>query len=427
METAQLTGGGAKPARNTLYLQVLGCVAAGVILGVFRPDLAVACKPLGDLFIRLIKMVIAPLVFCTVAGGIAAMGDLRRAGRTGLKALVYFEVVSTLALVLGLVVAHAVKPGANLHVSAATLTTTELDKIAGFGKPKTAVDHVMDLVPESVAGAFVKGDMLQVLTVAILVGVAISAMRDRGKPAAAALHGAGEVLFAVVAIIMRAAPVGAFGAMAFTVGKYGIRTLASLGTLVATFYVTALLFVFVILGAICAVLRLSIFRLVAYLKDELLVVLGTSSSESVLPRLMEKMEGLGCEPAVVRLVVPMGYSFNLDGTSIYLTLATLFVSNALEVPLALRDELLLLGVLLLTSKGAAAVTGGGFITLGATLSTTRTVPVAGLSLLLGVDRFLSEARALTNTMGNAVATLVIARWEGGLDTARAKATLAKKR
>ena len=425
METAN-SAAPQKPAKNTLYLQVLACVAAGVILGVVRPEIAVACKPLGELFIRLIKMVIAPLVFCTVAGGIAAMGDLRRAGRTGLKALLYFEIVSTVALVLGLVVAHIVKPGSNLHVNPATLTTSELDKIAGFGKAKSVMDHVMDLVPESVASAFVKGDMLQVLTVAILVGIAISAMRDRGKPAVAALHGVSDVLFGVVAIIMRAAPIGAFGAMAFTVGRYGIRTLLSLGTLVATFYVTALIFVFVVLGAICAWLKLSIFRLCVYLKDELLVVLGTSSSESVLPRLMVKMENLGCSPAVVRLVVPMGYSFNLDGTSIYLTLATLFVSNALEVPLSLRDEVMLLGVLLLTSKGAAAVTGGGFITLGATLSTTRTVPVAGLSLLLGVDRFLSEARALTNMIGNAVATLVISRWEDALDVKQAQAALARK-
>ena len=422
-----MTTSARKPAKNTLYLQVLVCVAAGVLLGALRPEFGIACKPLGDLFIRLIKMVIAPLVFCTVAGGIAAMGDLKRAGRTGLKALVYFEVVSTVALVIGLLVGHLVKPGSNLHVSPASLTTTELDKIAGFGKPKSALEHVTELVPESVAGAFVKGDMLQVLTVAILVGIAISAMHDRGKPAVAALHGASDVLFGVVALIMRAAPIGAFGAMAFTVGKYGIGTLLSLGTLVATFYATALLFVFVVLGAICASLKLSIFRLVVYLKDELLVVLGTSSSESVLPRLMEKMENLGCEPSVVRLVVPMGYSFNLDGTSIYLTLATLFVSNALEVPLSLRDELMLLGVLLLTSKGAAAVTGGGFITLGATLSTTRTVPVAGLSLLLGVDRFLSEARALTNMMGNAVATLFVARWEGALDVSRARDVLAQKK
>jgi len=383
----------------------------------------VAMKPLGDAFVRALKMLIAPIVFATVATGVAGAGDMKKVGRVGAKALLYFEAMTTLALALGLAVVHLVKPGAGIHASAAALDGAAIAAQTKGREAKSFVAHLMDIIPESTVSAFTSGEVLQVLFLAVLTGVALVRLGERGKPATRALEQLAHVSFELVLLLMRVAPLGAFGAMAYTVGHFGLGALGSLGRLMACFYATSLAFVVLVLGAVTALVGLSLRRLLGYLKEELLVVLGTSSSESALPRLMEKLEHLGCEPSVVRLVVPTGYSFNLDGTSIYLTMAAVFVAQALDVPLSLGDELSLLAVLLLTSKGAAAVTGGGFVTLAATLQTTHVIPVAGLSLLLGIDRFMSEARALTNLIGNAVATLVVARWEGRLDLERARAVL----
>ncbi len=408
----------------SLYLQVLVAIAFGVLLGWRAPHVAQAMKPLGDGFVKLIKMLIAPIVFATVAGGIAGMGDLKKVGRVGAKSLLYFEVMTTVALALGMAVVHLVKPGGSVHASAASLDTKELDATLAAPHPKGFVAHLLAMIPDSFVGAFTSGDVLQVLLLGVLTGMALASMGERGKPVLAALERGTKVLFTIVGFVMKAAPIGAFGAMAYTIGKYGVGTLGSLAKLMGTFYATALFFVFVVLGSVLrVVLGLSIVKLVRYLREELVIVLGTSSSESALPRLMSKLEGLGAKPEVVRLVVPTGYSFNLDGTCIYLTLAALFVAQALDVQLSLVDELSLLAVLLITSKGAAGVTGSGFITLAATLAATGNVPVAGLTLLLGVDRFMSEARSLTNFVGNAVATLVVARWEDALDLERAKGVL----
>lgn len=408
----------------SLYVQVLVAIALGVALGWARPDAATALKPLGEAFVRLVKMLIGPIVFATVVVGIAGMGDLKKAGRVGAKAVLWFELMSTVALVLGLVAVHVAKPGVGMHVDARALDTSALDQTLKGPRPQGIVGHLLALVPESFVGAFAAGDVLQVLVLAVLTGVAVGGLGERGKPVVRGLEHVGQVLFAIVGVVMKLAPLGAFGAMAFTVGKFGVGTLGSLAALMATFYGTALVFVLVVLGLVVRALGLSIFGLLRYLREELVIVLGTSSSESVLPRLMSKLEAAGCRPDVVRLVVPTGYSFNLDGTSIYLTLAAVFVSQATDTPLDTAGELSLLFVLLLTSKGAAGVTGSGFVTLAATLATTGTVPVAGLTLLLGIDRFMSEARALTNLVGNAVATLVVARWEGGLDVEAARAAFA---
>jgi aerobic C4-dicarboxylate transport protein len=413
---------------SKLYLRVLVAVALGVLVGAVKPEWGVALKPVGELFIRAVKMLIGPIIFCTVAGGIAGMADLRKAGRTGLLALLYFEVMTTFALLIGLGVAHLVKPGSAVHADIKQLDTTALTKITGAAPPKSFVDHLMDLVPETLFSAFSEGKILQILFVAILAGVALQAAVSASTKTSIVnvLHEASLWFFGMISVIMKAAPLGAFGAMAFTVGKFGLGTLASLVGLLATFYVTAALFVFVVLGLVCRYVGLSIVALCRYLREELVIVLGTSSSESALPGLMTKLEGLGCGPQVVRLVVPTGYSFNLDGTSIYLTLASLFVAQALGIDVSVRDEIGLLVVLLLTSKGAAAVTGGGFITLAATLGSVGTIPVAGLSLLLGIDRFMSEARALTNLIGNAVATLVVSKWENQLDLDQAKRVLSTR-
>ena len=410
----------------SLYLQVLVAIALGVLLGWLSPEWGVEMKPLGDAFVKLIKMLIGPIVFTTVAVGIAGMKDLKKVGRVGGKAVVYFEVMTTLALGIGLVIAHVVRPGAGIHADAATMDQTTLDKTLAAPRPHGFVEHLLALIPNSFVGAFVEGDVLQVLVLGVLLGTALAGLGERGAGLVKLLEQLASAVFGIVGIVMRAAPIGAFGAMAFTIGKYGVGTLGSLAKLMAAFYVTALLFVFVVLGAVMRALGLSIVKLVRYLREELVIVLGTSSSESALPRLMGKLEALGCAPPVVRLVVPTGYSFNLDGTSIYLTLAALFVAQALDVPLTPGEELRLLLVLLLTSKGAAAVTGSGFVTLAATLSTTGSVPVVGITLLLGVDRFMSEARALTNFVGNAVATIVVARWEKQLDMEVAKATLERR-
>jgi aerobic C4-dicarboxylate transport protein len=420
-ETSRAKPGSRMPG---LYVQVLVGIAFGALLGWARPAWAVELKPLGDVFVRLIKMLIAPIVFTTVVAGIAGMGSLKKVGRVGGKALLYFEVMTTVALVLGLCVVNLVKPGAGLHARLEGLDTSTLDATLSAPRPRGFVAHLMHLVPESFLSAFVEGDVLQVLVLAVLTGAALAGLGARAAPLRTLLEQTAGLFFAVIGVVMRLAPLGAFGAMAFTIGKFGVGTLGNLAWLLGSFYATALLFVVVVLGLVVRGLGLSLFALLRYLREELVIVLGTSSSESALPRLMARLEHLGCAPEVVRLVVPTGYSFNLDGTCIYLTMAAVFVAQALDVNLTLGDELALLAVLLLTSKGAAGVTGSGFVTLAATLASTGTVPVAGLTLLLGIDRFMSEARALTNLVGNAVATLVVARWEGALDVARAKSVLA---
>ncbi len=409
----------------SLYLQVLIAVALAVILGSVAPGLGIALQPLGDGFVKLIKMLIAPVVFTTLVVGIAGMKDLRAVGRTGAKALLWFEFTTTLALVIGIAMAHLVRPGAGLHVVLQKLDHSALDGKLSAAGPRTFAEHVLSIIPDTFFGAFAKGDMLQVLLLAILTGVLVSRLGERARPLVQVLESAQAVLFGIVSVLMRLSPLGAFGAMAFTIGKYGLGTLGNLAKLMAAFYGTSFVFVFVVLGLTLRLLGFSIVRLVLHLREELAIVLGTSSSESALPPLMAKLEALGCAPPVVRLVVPAGYSFNLDGTSIYLTLASLFVAQALDIQLSIGQELSLLIVLLLTSKGAAGVTGSGFITLAATLSVTGSIPVAGLTLLLGIDRFMSEARALTNFVGNAVATIVVSRWENQLDLERAGAVLGR--
>jgi aerobic C4-dicarboxylate transport protein len=409
---------------HSLYLQVLVAVALGALLGFLDPSLGAAMKPLGDGFIKLVKMLIAPIVFTTVVTGIAKMGDLKRVGRIGLKGIVYFEVLTTFALAIGLLVGKLVQPGAGMNVDPAKLDTSAIASYTATGHSLSTTDFLLNIIPKDVADAFARGDILQVLLFSILFGVALAAFKERGSLVLRGVEELSHVLFRIVAIIMRLAPLGAFGAMAFTVGKYGIGSLLSLGKLMATFYATSLLFVLVVLGLVMRWAGLGIFRFLRYLREEILIVLGTSSSESALPLLMRKLERLGCPESVVGLLVPMGYSFNLDGTSIYLTLATLFIAQATNTHVTLAQELEILAVLLLTSKGAAAVTGGGFITLAATLSAVGNIPVAGLALLLGIDRFMSEARAITNLIGNGVATVVVSRWERELDVGRARRILA---
>jgi aerobic C4-dicarboxylate transport protein len=407
----------------SLYVQVLIGIAAGAALGFFAPDHAVAMKPLGDGFIKLVRMLIAPIVFTTVVVGIAQTGAMKEIGRIGLRALIYFEVVSTVALVIGLIVARTLQPGAGMNFNPADVDVSSLSAYTSASKSLHTVDFILNIIPDTLIGAFTGGEILQVLLVSILFGVALLQLGDPVRPLVDLFASASKVLFQIVAIIMRLAPVGAFGAMAFTVGRYGLGSLISLGKLMAAVYTTCLLFIFIVLAAIAWKVGFNLFKLLKYIAEEILIVLGTSSSESVLPRLMTKMERLGCSRSVVGLVIPTGYSFNLDGTSIYMTMAALFVAQASNVELTLGQELGMLAILMLTSKGAAAVTGGGFITLAATLSAFPSIPVAGLTLLLGVDRFMSEARAITNLIGNAVATMVIAQWNGALDLPRARRIL----
>jgi aerobic C4-dicarboxylate transport protein len=412
-----------RPLYKSLYVQVLTAVAFGVLLGHFYPQIGADMKPLGDGFIKLIKMIIAPIIFCTVVIGIAGMEDMKKVGKTGGLALLYFEVVSSLALIVGLIIVNLVEPGAGMNVNAATLDTKGIAAYTGPGKMVGTVDFLLNIIPTSVVDAFAKGEILQVLLFAVLFGFALHRFGGRGTLVFDLIEKTSHVLFDIVGIIMKVAPVGAFGAMAFTIGKYGIGSLFSLGKLMGTFYLTCLIFVFVVLGIISRLHGFSIWKFVKYIKEELLIVLGTSSSESVLPRMMEKMENLGAKKTCVGLVIPTGYSFNLDGTSIYLTMAAVFIAQATNTPMTLMQEVTLLAVLLLTSKGAAGITGSGFIVLAATLSAVGTVPVAGLALILGIDRFMSEARALTNLVGNGVATLVVAKWTGELDTRRLHAGL----
>ena len=411
------------PWYRSLYAQVIVAIVAGVVLGHFYPQTGAAMKPIGDAFIKLVKMIIAPVIFLTIVTGIAGMRDLGSVGRVAGKALLYFFVMSTFALIVGLIVANTVQPGAGLNIDPATLDATKVADFAAKAHATTVTGFLTEIIPTTMVSALTEGNILQVLFVAILFGVALALTGTRGDRLLGLLNDVTAVVFRVVAILMKAAPIGAFGAMAFTIGKYGVGTLANLAMLVGTFYATSLLFVLVVLGAVGAACGFSIFRLIAYLKTELLLVLGTSSSESALPALIAKMEVAGCPPSVVVLVVPTGYSFNLDGTNIYMTLAALFIAQATNVHLSLGEQLLLLGVAMLSSKGAAGVTGAGFITLAATLAIVPSVPVAGMALILGVDRFMSECRSLTNFVGNAVATIVVARWEGVLDRAALDAAL----
>ncbi|WP_026802622.1 C4-dicarboxylate transporter DctA [Arenimonas oryziterrae] len=409
---------------KSLYLQVLVAIAIGIVLGVVDPKLGEQLEPLGKAFIALVKMVIGPVIFLTVVVGMAKMGDLKHVGRIGVKALIYFEIMTTLALALGLVVVNLVRPGDGMHVNPHTIDATKLADYQHKAAESGVVPFLMDIIPHSFVSAFTDGNLLQVLLVALLFGIALTQSGQVGRKVLDGLDQLGTVFFGVVHLIMRFAPIGAFGAMAFTVGKYGIGTLVSLGWLLLAVYATCALFVFVVLAAVAHLSGFSLWKFLRYIRAELLLVLGTSSSESALPRMIERLEELGCDRAAVGLIVPTGYSFNLDGTCIYLTMAAVFIAQATDVPLGLSDQLLLLGVLLLTSKGAAGVTGSGFITLAATLTALHgKVPVEGVALILGVDRFMSEARAITNVIGNGVATLVVSKWEGMRDDAKMRVAL----
>jgi aerobic C4-dicarboxylate transport protein len=412
------------PIHRSLYFWVLIAIACGVLLGHFEPELGVRMKPLGDGFVKLIKMLIAPIIFCTVVLGIAGMEDMKKVGKTGGLALAYFEVVSTLALIIGLVIVNVVKPGVGMNVLPASLDAAAVAQYTAPDRMGGVSDFLLNIIPATVMDAFASGNILQVLLFSVLFGFALHAVeRERAAPLFAVIERLSKVFFRIVDLIMVLAPIGAFGAMAFTIGKYGVGTLLSLGKLMACFYATCLLFVFVVLGAIARLHGFSIWAFVRYIREELLIVLGTSSSESVLPRMMVKLEQAGADKSVVGLVIPAGYSFNLDGTSIYLTMAAVFIAQATNTPLDLTQQITLLLVLLITSKGAAGVTGSGFIVLAATLSAVGHVPTAGVALILGIDRFMSEARALTNLVGNGVATLVVAKWCGRLNSSRLETEL----
>jgi aerobic C4-dicarboxylate transport protein len=405
-----------RPWYTILYLQVLVAIAIGVFVGHFFPDAGKALKPLGDGFIALIKMMIAPIIFCTVVHGISSMGDLRKVGRVGVKTLFYFECVSTVALAIGLIVGELVQPGRGFNIDPASIDPKAVATYVTAAKQEGIVNHLMAIIPDSFFGALARGDLLQVLLVSILSGFAIALMGEAGERVAQAVDLAAKVFFRIIAIIVRVAPLGAFGAMAFTVGAYGVAALWNLAELIATFYLTSVIFVLFVLGTIARLAGFSILRFIGYIKDELLIVLGTSSSETVLPQIMLKMERLGASRPVVGLVIPTGYSFNLDGTNIYMTLATLFLAQATNTPLSLGQELGILAIAMITSKGASGVTGAGFVTLAATLAVVPDIPIQSLAILLGIDKFMSECRALTNLIGNGVATVVISRWEGELDS-----------
>jgi len=427
--TIPMTNAADRPAMPTplwrhLYVQVLAAILIGAVLGHFWPDEAVALKPLGDGFIKLVKMVIAPVIFLTVVSGIAGMRELSSVGRVAAKAFGYFLFFSTLALIVGLIVANVVQPGAGMDIDPRTLDPKAVADFAHKAHESTVTGFLMEIIPTTMVSALTEGSILQTLFVAILFGIAMSLVGKPAEPVLDLIERLALIVFRLVGILMRAAPIGAFGAIAFTIGRYGIGSLVNLGALVATFYLTSLFFVLVVLGTVARLHGFSIVRLIVYLRAELLLVLGTSSSEAALPSLIGKMEAAGCDKGVVGLVVPTGYSFNLDGTNIYMTLAALFIAQACNVELSLWQQVTLLLVAMLSSKGAAGVTGAGFITLAATLSIVPDVPVAGMALILGVDRFMSECRSLTNFIGNAVATVVVARWEGALDRARLDAAMA---
>jgi len=415
-----------KPFYQSLYLQVLTAIVLGVALGHFYPQLGAQMKPLGDAFIKMIKMIIAPIIFCTVVHGIASMQDMKKVGRVGFKALIYFEVLTTIALAVGLIVVNIVQPGAGINVDIKSIDTRAIQGFVVKSTEQSTIQFLMDIIPNTVIGAFAQGEILQVLFFAVLFAFALQALGERGKVLLGVIDQASFALFGIVGIIMKVAPIGAFGAMAFTIGTYGVGTLFSLAKLMAAVYTTCLIFIIFVLGFLARLVGFNIFKFIRYIKEELLIVLGTSSSESVLPRMMAKLENLGCEKSVVGLVIPTGYSFNLDGTCIYLTMAAIFLAQATNTELNLLQQLGILGILLLTSKGAAGVTGSGFIVLAATLATVGTIPVASIAMILGVDRFMSEARALNNLIGNGVATVVVSKWEGALNVNRMRAHLNKE-
>ncbi|MBD9654560.1 MULTISPECIES: dicarboxylate/amino acid:cation symporter [unclassified Pseudomonas] len=404
-----------QPFYKMLYVQVLAAITIGILLGHFYPETGVALKPLGDGFVKLIKMVIAPIIFCTVVSGIAGMQDMKAVGKTGGYALLYFEIVSTIALIIGLVVVNVVQPGVGMHVDPSTLDASKIAAYAQAGEAQTTIGFLLNVIPATVVGAFANGDILQVLFFSVIFAFALQRMGEFGRPVLEFIDRIAHVMFGIINMIMKLAPIGAFGAMAFTIGQYGVGSLVQLGQLMLCFYITCFFFVLVVLGGICRAHGFSVLRLIRYIREELMIVLGTSSSESALPRMLTKMEKLGANKSVVGLVIPTGYSFNLDGTSIYLTMAAVFIAQATDTPMDITHQITLLLVLLVASKGAAGVTGSGFIVLAATLSAVGHLPVAGLALILGIDRFMSEARALTNLVGNGVATIVVAKWCKELD------------
>jgi len=405
---------------KSLYFQVLIAIGIGIALGYFYPLFAVELKPLGDGFIKLIKMMIAPIIFCTIVTGIAGMQNTKKVGRVGLKAILYFEVVTTVALIIGLVIINLLKPGVGMNIAPASLDTKSVENFITEGKSQTVIEFLMHIIPDNIVSALATGSILQVLFFAILLGFALSKIGEKATPLLKGIQSLEDGLFTIIKIIMKVAPLGALGAMAFTVGKFGIGPLTQLWLLLGSFYLTCIIFIVVVLGSILKLTGFNIFRLLAYIKDELLIVLGTSSSESALPGLMDKLEKVGCSEPVVGLVVPTGYSFNLDGTSIYLTMAAVFLAQATNTPLDIGHQITLLLVLLLTSKGAAGVTGSGFIVLAATLPTVGHIPVAAIALIFGIDKFMSEGRALTNIIGNSVATIVVAKWEKEINMEKAK-------
>jgi len=427
-----------KPIYKSLYFQVIVAIIAGILVGHFFPSGTQVINgvekyvpgwgelfyPLGQGFIKLIKMIIAPVIFCTVVSGIAGMESMKSVGKTGGVALLYFEIVSTIALLIGLLVINIWKPGVGMNVDPSTLETSGISKFVESGQQQTTVDFFMHIIPNTVVGAFAEGEILQVLLFALMFGFALHKLGDAGKPVLKFIDQISHVFFNIVNMIMKLAPIGAFGAMAYTIGKYGIGSLAQLAQLIICFYITCLLFIFLVLGTISRLCGFSILKMIRMIREELLIVLGTSSSESVLPRMLKKLEIAGCEKSVVGLVIPTGYSFNLDGTSIYLTMAAIFIAQATNTQLDLMHQVTLLGVLLISSKGAAGVTGSGFIVMAATLSAVGHIPVAGLALILGIDRFMSEARALTNLVGNSLATIVVAKWVGQLDQEKLNFALA---
>ena len=405
---------------KVLYVQVIIAIVIGIIVGHFYPSFGVQLKPLGDGFIKLIKMMIAPIIFCTIVTGIAGMQNTKKVGRVGLKAILYFEVVTTLALIIGLIVINILKPGVGMNVDVASLDTKDIQNYISESKSQSVGDFFMHIIPENIVNALSTSNILQVLFFSVLLGFALSKIGEKAAPLLKGIQSLETGLFAIIKIIMKVAPLGALGAMAFTIGKYGVGSLAQLGQLMGSFYITCILFIVVVLGGILKYTGFNIFKLIAFIKEELLIVLGTSSSEAALPSLIKKLEKVGCSEPVVGLVVPTGYSFNLDGTSIYLTMAAVFLAQATNTPLDIGQQITLLLVLLLTSKGAAGVTGSGFIVLAATLPTVGHIPVAAIALIFGIDRFMSEGRALTNIIGNTVATIVVAKWEKEIDMDTAK-------
>lgn len=410
---------------SQIYIQVLIGIAIGAAIGILWPHVGASLKPIADGFIKLIKMLLAPIIFGTVVVGMARMGDLKEVGRIGVKALIYFEVLSTIALVIGLIVVNVMQPGAGLNIDASNLDGKALASFTEAAKEQGVIPFLLDIIPTTFVDAFAKGAMLQVILLAVLMGTAVSQLGERGKPLVDFIDVFLDAIFKIVGMVMRLAPLGAGAGIAFTIGKYGVDTLWSLGRLLIALYVTSIAFVVIVLGLVMRSTGLSFWKFLSFIREEIFVVLGTCSTEAVLPRMMKKLEDMGCAKPVVGLVLPAGYTFNADGTCIYLTLATVFVAQATNTHLSLLDQLVILGVLLLTSKGSAGVAGAGFITLAATLSTLHAIPVSGLVLLLGVDRFLNEARAVTNLIGNGVATVAIAKWDGALDMDQARATLAK--